>query len=277
MFVYFLKHNIYPIFKVGKTKNIHTRMRQIGGVENFNVADSFCVSLANGRESYRLETILHRMFHVWNIQPEEYGGVRHKGDSEEYKIQCLDRLIKFLSENSDLTQASPLASIPPELHKVKTRKLFIDRRNINESDKLKKQEEKSRVWVIDAAKIKQDIYHLQEIGLDTFEICFDNSLRYPYPFIFVQTYDRSTYLKADTIFKKWLKANVDPAINYPERMSFIYRVNKYWENNIGTIKVYFAFQSKKRNRIYADDYFEIIKQIPFSSNCSLKWVSDFHD
>jgi len=198
-----------------------------------------------------------------NTQPEEYLRVRHHGDSEKFKNQCLERLIRFLAENADLTQASAPFSIQPELKEVKPRKKYICKKQKIEFDALKLIEEKTRKWAIDSIKMRNDIDHLLKLELEIFEIRLsDSNLYNPRAYIFIKTSNRSYLENAAAIFNEWNRAHIDPAINiqYP---SYISEIELSLDE--GTIKFPIWIGSKKRNRIYANDYFELIKKINFAS------------
>jgi hypothetical protein len=114
MYVYLLKHKTEPIFKIGKAVNIHNRLAEIGGVRSYDLEASRCLHVGDGPRSYRLERKLHLMFEDWST--DELGSFDgNSGHSEMFRIECFDRVIRFIDDNKDLIGITPQAiPAPPE-------------------------------------------------------------------------------------------------------------------------------------------------------------------
>lgn len=112
MYVYLLRHVAEPRFKIGKANNIYQRIPGIGGIRAFNLASSLCLQLQSEDDAYRLEKILHRLFDPWNLPVNENN--RYSGDTEQFEVECFDRVLKFLTDNSDLTGGASPMPIPAQ-------------------------------------------------------------------------------------------------------------------------------------------------------------------
>lgn len=113
MYVYLLKHVDGKSFKIGKASDIHQRIRAlgIGGMQAFDLECSLCVKLPSDDDAYRVEKSLHRLFADWHLEVDEQK--RCDGDTEQFAIECFDRVVKFLTDNSDLIAGASPRELPP--------------------------------------------------------------------------------------------------------------------------------------------------------------------
>lgn len=111
MYVYLLKNADGKRFKIGKANNIPQRIRGIGGTLSFDLPSSLCVQLPSEGDAYRIEKILHRLFVDWHLKVDQHN--RYDGDTEQFGIECFARVVKFLTDNSDLTAGAMPRALPP--------------------------------------------------------------------------------------------------------------------------------------------------------------------
>lgn len=108
MFVYLLIHSSKPIFKIGKARDIHKRMLDIGGSDRFNLSKSRCLRFSTEDSAKSHEKTLHRLFKKYRITEEIDSQC---GDTEFFNIECFDRVVSFIKDNHDLFE-SKLERIP---------------------------------------------------------------------------------------------------------------------------------------------------------------------
>lgn len=108
MFVYLLIHSSKPIFKIGKARDIHRRMVDIGGSDRFNLRKSRCLRFSSEDTAKSHERTLHRLFKKYRITEEIDN---QSGDTEFFNIECFDRVVSFIKNNHDLFECT-LERIP---------------------------------------------------------------------------------------------------------------------------------------------------------------------
>ncbi len=124
MFVYILKYIDGKRFKIGKANDIYQRIRGIGGMEAYDLASSLCLQLRSEADAYRIEKILHRLFSDWHLEVDK--GNRFDGDTEQFSIECFERVVKFLTDNADLTAGAMPCALPPAPVKASTPDSILD-------------------------------------------------------------------------------------------------------------------------------------------------------
>jgi len=108
-YVYLLRHASEPRFKIGKTNDIHQRILNLGGFSEFDIRNSYFLQFAKEKHALKTEKILHRLFNRWNLPTNEKE--RYIGDTEQFSIECFDRIIQYLGSNSDLIYDSKPISL----------------------------------------------------------------------------------------------------------------------------------------------------------------------
>ena len=99
--VYILVHLKLPLFKIGKANDIEFRLKMLGYI---NLSASYKFITDSESSAFRVERILHRTFHKWRLSHEQSleMGVVDNGATEWFQLDCLDRLLDFAKNNSDL-------------------------------------------------------------------------------------------------------------------------------------------------------------------------------
>lgn len=191
MFIYLLLHIELPRFKIGKANDIYQRIPGIGGIESFNLADSFCVKLSSEQDAYRLENILLRLFKPWNLPVDEKN--RFPGDTEHFEVECFDRVLKFLTDNADLSAGSVPEPLPPPPLRAPTPKNILSK---EERQQLRQEREAQDRLNADLnfkaglQDFKRGILQLMDLKLDVLEMRLDHDARFPQNrFILIETND----------------------------------------------------------------------------------------
>jgi hypothetical protein len=102
-FVYLLVLEKKLRFKIGKARDIRARSRSIGHC--FDPSRSIGLLVDSTKAAYDLESILHKSFKRWRIDPSvvlEEDGYRSSGFTEWFSLDGWDRIRKFLDENAEL-------------------------------------------------------------------------------------------------------------------------------------------------------------------------------
>jgi hypothetical protein len=108
-YVYLLRHASEPRFKIGKANDIYQRLSGIGGINEFDLERSLCVKCPTEVRVGKLERHLHHIFDEWRIKDVE--NIDYSGYTEYFKIECFERVVKYIRENADLL--GELSSLPP--------------------------------------------------------------------------------------------------------------------------------------------------------------------
>ena len=198
MFVYLLLHSREPRFKIGKANDIWKRIYGIGGRDSFNTSDSLCVKTHSPEQAYKLERALHKLFDRWKIAPDP--SRRFSGDTEQFDIACLDRVVRFLSDNQDLTDgAVPLPLPKPMVGAVKA-----ERATKKEIYRLNTQEAaKQLAFAIN--RLDTTIDGLLNLKLERFEVCLTDS---DYHAVVIETIDHDKFQRANTFLREILALRV---------------------------------------------------------------------
>lgn len=204
MFVYLLQHTSEPRFKIGKANDIYQRILGIGGLDVFNLPSSFCVQASDEGSAYRLEKILHRMFEPWNLPVDE--GARYTGDTEQFSMECFDRVLKFLTDNADLNDGALPVPLPPApLRPTPVKNIFSigDRIQRNEKRRQRaivKERENLEGYRAGIRILESSIFSLLEMGLDEFKLCNG--------FVLIETGNREKYDKAHNLIDELISVGV---------------------------------------------------------------------
>lgn len=105
-YVYIIPHRDEPRMKIGKAVNVSARLRQIGA-HLFAPPHCLLLRFCNEQAALRAESILHRTFARWWVDPVSMnGGLKGRdGNTEWFDNACRDRLDQFLLANMDLLEA----------------------------------------------------------------------------------------------------------------------------------------------------------------------------
>lgn len=118
MFVYLAKDTKKPQFKIGKANVVLNRLLKLGDLADFDLKGSFCIRLPSPADALRVESALQHFFHPWWVPPDESN--RKDGDTEIYKIECFERVLRLVYANSDLFFGAVPEPIPlPDPAKAK--------------------------------------------------------------------------------------------------------------------------------------------------------------
>lgn len=106
--LYLLPHVTLPLFKIGKANGVEERAYSIGGIA---LDRAVRLAVPNERAAHHAERVLHRMFKSYRLTAYEAAamGVGESGCGEWFKGECLDRVIAFVTANTDLLNATLVA------------------------------------------------------------------------------------------------------------------------------------------------------------------------
>jgi len=133
MYVYLLRHATEPRFKIGKAVDIYQRIPYIGGIETYDIENSRCIKLSTEAKAYNLEKALHKLFNDWSHPIDENN--RYSGDTEQFKIECFNRVIDLLVQSTDIMEGALPISIPS-----RTTSFARNTEQIKERNRLKTEE-----------------------------------------------------------------------------------------------------------------------------------------
>lgn len=95
-FVYILVKKDIPCFKVGSSRTISTRLRNLSNYGAFDINKSIFLPSNTITKMKDLEKNIKNKFKKYNFQIEKLK--KSNGETEWYHIECLDNLIKYLQE-----------------------------------------------------------------------------------------------------------------------------------------------------------------------------------
>ncbi len=103
-FVYILRSKCGALFKIGKSKDVTSRVRCVGA-DSIDVASSFTLRVPNDEQAYRLERYLHLAFAEWRVDKARAASIvgdAYGGLTEWFLADCLPRLDAILDHCTDL-------------------------------------------------------------------------------------------------------------------------------------------------------------------------------
>ncbi|MNR71538.1 hypothetical protein D3C71_21690 [compost metagenome] len=114
-YVYILRHRSEPRLKVGKAKDLLSRIQQLGA-DQFDFASSDALEVSDASAASNLERILHRVFSNHRLAPDGAPNCPQlrtgsDGATEWFELACLERMHAFLAHCEDLVDFTrkPLA------------------------------------------------------------------------------------------------------------------------------------------------------------------------
>lgn len=145
MYVYLLQHATEPRFKIGKANDIKHRISSLGGREQFNLAKSLYLKLADSHHSIEIERMLHITFKKWNLPVKNIP--YYDGYTEQFSMECFDLVVNFINNNYHLFTSEGLQPIPDFTPALSTKPSLEEHRRIRaerRAEKDKRYEEDER-------------------------------------------------------------------------------------------------------------------------------------
>jgi len=264
MYVYLLHHATEPRFKIGKANDIYQRISGIGGVGEFNLPASLCVQLQSEGEAYRLEKILHRVFDPWNIRNDRE---RFPGDTEQFNVHCFERVVKFLTDNSDLFAGA----LPIPLPVMPSKPIEKNNYSLEERRQIRMERERQEQQLVDQKfdaaimQIERGISRLLEMRLDVFEIC-----ALPYQFMVIESSKPELFEEALSIVGEWVSLCFSPKRRRNHWSSIVCSVTSIWDKEVGSgrIDAHISSPITDANRAdFDNEFIRIVEMIPLSISC----------
>lgn len=211
MHVYLVRYAKLPQFKVGKANDICYRLSKLGDLSEFDLEASYCIRVPSSQIAYKIETAIQHLFDPWNIKPNKTKK-RKSGDTELFKIECYERVLRFLHDNPDLVFGAVPKPIPVPVKKVGPR-----RRNPEQirQDKEKREKEEQMVAALnfDLAMLMFEAVteKLSDMGLDVFELC--ETPNHPKQFIYLESDDRELFDRAVLMVGELIHLSFNPILD----------------------------------------------------------------
>ena len=259
MNVYVVPHATEPKFKIGKANDVLDRLQTLGSLTDFNLDESLCIRLPSKKDAFRVETILKRMFHKWNIPFDKKN--RYDGDTEQFEMACFPRLVRLLNESADLFDGlpQPLPEAQPRVAGAKVARLQWHESRANAARR--RQAEHDAYFRMVMAALSCGIDQISRMGLTVFEKC-----ETPYPSVYIETGDKELFDRACAIMLELVMLGLSPACPSLSRTYVFCSVNHGWHEELQAWVVVGVLEGRVFSREpWPTEYLEILDRIPTST------------
>jgi hypothetical protein len=258
-YVYLLLLATQTKFKIGRTNNVHGRIRDLPHLD-FDLAGSLCFKLQTDGESKRLEKILHRALAKWRLEFDANN--RYPGDTEMFAVECFPRAVELLTHMTDLYDGALPGPLPaPEPTIIVPPKTWFEAQMARVHKRRQEQEEADKRFHLATAVIECGITQLTEMGLDVFERCAK-----PFPFIAVESSDRELYDRALGILGEMQLPRFSQSRTPCDWSSMISSITAKWDKATqrGTVTAVLSTTIKGDFEGWNQEYLALLELIPRS-------------